>query len=164
MASNTFTLLCNYPHLPSSENFFIFLNWNSILSKQKLPFSLPSPIPVAGNHPSTFCLCKFPRWLSDKESACQCRRPKTVIKNLPANAGDLRDAGLIPGSGRSLGEGNGNQLKDSCLENPMDRGAWRATVHGVAQRQAKLRWLSMHTARHLGRIAVFVLLWLACFP
>ena len=48
----------------------------------------------------------------------------TVVKNLPANAGDARDASLIPGSGRSLGGGNGNPLQYSCLENPMDRGAW----------------------------------------
>ena len=50
-------------------------------------------------------------------------------KESAGNAGDL---GLIPGSGRSPGEGNGNPLQYSCLENPMDRGAWRATVHGVA--------------------------------
>ena len=48
-----------------------------------------------------------------------------------ADAGDIRDEGLIPGLGRSLGEGNDNPLQYSCLENPMDRGAWRATVHGV---------------------------------
>ena len=59
-----------------------------------------------------------------------------VIKNLPANAGDLRDAGWIPGSGRSPGGGHGNALQCSCLENSMDRGAWRATVHGVAQSRA----------------------------
>ena len=53
-----------------------------------------------------------------------------LVKNLPANAGDL---GSIPGSGRSPGEGNGNPLQYSCLENPMDRGAWQATVHGVAR-------------------------------
>ena len=47
-----------------------------------------------------------------------------MVKNPPANAGDVRDAGLIPGSGRSPGEGNGNPLQYSCLENPMDRGAW----------------------------------------
>ena len=57
-----------------------------------------------------------------------------MVKNLPANAGDLRDMGLIPGSGRSLGEGNGNPLQYSCLENSMDRGAWRASVHEEAQR------------------------------
>ena len=54
-----------------------------------------------------------------------------VVKNLTASAGDLRDVGLIPGLGRSPGEGNGNPLQYSCLENPMDRGAWWATVHGV---------------------------------
>ena len=53
-------------------------------------------------------------------------------KNLPANSGDVRDVGLIPESRRSPGEGNGNPLQYSCLENAMDRGAWRATVHGVA--------------------------------
>ena len=53
-----------------------------------------------------------------------------VVKSLPANAGDL---GLIPGLGRSPGEGNGNPLQCSCLKTPMDRGAWRATVHGLAK-------------------------------
>ena len=53
-----------------------------------------------------------------------------VIKNPPANAGDV---GLIPGSGRSPREGNSNSLQYSCLENPMDRGAWRATTGGVAK-------------------------------
>ena len=56
-----------------------------------------------------------------------------VVKNPPANADDVRDLGSMPGSGRSLGGGNSNPLQYSCLENPMDRGAWRATVHGVAQ-------------------------------
>ena len=54
----------------------------------------------------------------------------SVVKNPPANAEGM---GLIPGSGKSLGEGNGNTLQDSCLGKPMDRGAWRATVHGVAK-------------------------------
>ena len=57
-----------------------------------------------------------------------------VVKNLPANAGDLRDKGSIPGLGRSPGEGHGNPLQYSYLENPMDKGAWRATVHGVAKK------------------------------
>ena len=56
------------------------------------------------------------------------------VKNLPANAGDTRDMGSIPGSGRSHEEGNGNPLQYSCLENSMDRGAWRATGHGVRVR------------------------------
>ena len=56
-----------------------------------------------------------------------------VIKIPPANAGDVRDMGSILGSERSPGEGNGNPLQSSCLENSMDRGAWRATVHGVTK-------------------------------
>ena len=56
-----------------------------------------------------------------------------VVKNPPANAGDVRDSGLIPGSGRSPGEGHGNPHQYSCLENPVDRGARRATVHGVSE-------------------------------
>ena len=54
-----------------------------------------------------------------------------VVKNLPANAGDIRDVGLIPGSGRSLGGGHDNPLQYSCPENPMDREAWSAMVHLV---------------------------------
>ena len=53
----------------------------------------------------------------------------TVVKNLPANAGDVRDVGSIPESGRSPGGGLGNSLQYSCLENPMDRGDWQVTVH-----------------------------------
>ena len=56
-----------------------------------------------------------------------------AVKNLPANAGDSEDTGSIPGSGRFPEEGNGNPLQYSCLENPIDRGAWRATVHEVAK-------------------------------
>ena len=56
-----------------------------------------------------------------------------VVKNPPANAGDIGDTGSIPGSGRSPGGGHGNPLQCSCLENPMDRGAWWATVHGVTK-------------------------------
>ena len=67
-----------------------------------------------------------------------------LVKNLSANARDIKDAGLIPGSGRSPGGGNGNLLQSSCLENPMDRGAWRAIVHGVAKSQTRLKRLSMH--------------------
>ena len=58
-----------------------------------------------------------------------------AVKNLAGNAGDTRDAGSIPGSGRSPGVGNGNPLWCFCLENPMDRGAWWATVLGVTKSQ-----------------------------
>ena len=61
-----------------------------------------------------------------------------MIKD-PANAGELRDAALIPGSGRSPGEGHGNPLQYSGLENPLDGGDWLATVHGVSKSQTRLR-------------------------
>ena len=61
-----------------------------------------------------------------------------VIKNPSANAGEVRDADSIPGSGRSPGEGNGNPLQYCCLENPMDGGAWWAIVHGVVKSWTRL--------------------------
>ena len=61
-----------------------------------------------------------------------------VVKNPPANAGDARDAGSIPGLGKSPGVGSGNPLQYSCLQNPMDREAWQATVHGAAKSQTQL--------------------------
>ena len=67
-----------------------------------------------------------------------------VVKNPPANAGDIRDVSLIPRLGRFPGGGHGNPLQYSCLENPMDRAAWWATVHSVTRSQTPLEWLSMH--------------------
>ena len=61
-----------------------------------------------------------------------------MIKNPPTSAGDLRDEGSIPGSGRSSGVGSGNPLQYSCLQNSMDRGAWQAIVHGAAKSQTRL--------------------------
>ena len=62
----------------------------------------------------------------------------SVVRNPPANAGDAEDTGSVPGSGRSPGEGNGNPLHYTCLKNPMDRGAWRATLHGVTKNRTQL--------------------------
>ena len=73
------------------------------------------------------------QWLSGKESSC--------------NAGVTGDAGFIPGSERAPGGGHGNPLQFSCLENPMDRGAWRATAHGVAKSRTRLSDL-VHTLVH----------------
>ena len=78
-----------------------------------------------------------------------------VVKNPPANAGDIKDAGSISVSGRSPGEGHGNPLQYSCWENPMHRGAWQATVQGVANSWTGLKQLSMHT-----RIFLLYIKWL----
>ena len=75
-----------------------------------------------------------------------------VVKNLPANAGDIRDAGSIPGLGRSPGERHGNPLQYSCLENPMDKGAWQATIQRVTKSWAQLKQLSTQAHKfHLDR-------------
>ena len=70
------------------------------------------------------------------------------LKNLLANARDARDTSLIPGLGRSPGVGNGNPLQYSCLENSMDRRAWRATVHGVTKSRTQLGESHTHTHTH----------------
>jgi len=67
-----------------------------------------------------------------------------VVKNPPADTGDIRDIGSIPGLGNLPGGGHGNPLQYSCLENSMDRGAWQATVRGVAKSRTRLKQLSMH--------------------
>ena len=72
------------------------------------------------------------------------KRVVLVVKNLPANAGGIRDAGLISGLGRSPGGERGHPHQYSCLENPMDRGAWWTIVQGVTQRWTWLKGLSTH--------------------
>ena len=69
----------------------------------------------------------------------------SVVKNLPANAGDTEDSGSIPRSGRSLGEGNGNPLQYSCLENPVGGGAWQAKVCGLGTVRHNLATEHAHT-------------------
>ena len=75
-------------------------------------------------------------------SSLLCSQVTLLVKTLPANAGDIRDTGSIPRSGRSPGEGNSSPIQYSCLENSMDRGTWWATVHGVAKSRIQLKWLS----------------------
>ena len=82
------------------------------------------------------CMQMLPRW-------------RLVVKNPPAAAPDVRDVGLIPGSGRFPGGGHGTPLQYPCLENPMDRGAWRATVHGVAESRTRLERLGTHTCKRV---------------
>ena len=75
----------------------------------------------------------------------QCVKVALVVKNPPANAGDVRDVGLIPGLGRSSGGDHGNPPQYSCLENPIDRGSWRATDDRVAMSPTRPKQLSMRT-------------------
>ena len=83
--------------------------------------------------------------LARKNSYSQfCSAGDSVVKNPPANAGDPWGMSSIPGSGRFPGGRSGNPLQYSCLENPLDRGAWRATVHGVAKESETTEWLSTH--------------------
>ena len=91
-------------------------------------------------------VCPFPGGASGKEPS--------------AKAGDIRDAGAIPGSGRSPGGGLGTPLQYSCLENPMDRGAWWAAVHGIAKSWTRLKRLStlMHSVSLILLMRVFPLL------
>ena len=74
----------------------------------------------------------------------QASQVAPVVKDPSANPGDVRDRSSSPGLGRSLGEGNSNPLQYSCLENPMDTGAWQAIVHGVAHGRIRLKQLSMY--------------------
>ena len=81
-----------------------------------------------------------------------------VVKNPPANAGDRRDTGLIPGSGRSPGGGNDNLLQYSCLENPMDRGAWWAIVHRITKSRMQLQQLNTY-AYYFSRFHIYALIY-----
>ena len=89
----------------------------------------------------------------------------SVVKNPPANAGDIRDTVSIPGSGRSPGGGHGNPPQYSCLENPMDRGAWWATVHWVTESDMTER-LSTHACYSVGShqpITSYVIVYILIF-
>ena len=92
-----------------------------------MSLSAPSPLLITLGF---YYQVGFPGGLVVKESAC--------------NAGDSGTVGLIPGLGRSPGEGNGNLLQYSCLGNPMDRGVWETIVHGIAKSWTQLKQLSMH--------------------
>ena len=89
------------------------------------------------------------------ECVSKCLNP-VVMKPL-ANAGDIKDTGLIPELGRFPGEGHGYPIQYSCLENPMDRRAWRATLHRVPENWTQWKWLSMHSTHALSlRITLYI--------
>ena len=111
-----------------------------------LPGSLPHCLPIPGCRMDNCApRVNFPTPLGLASQVV------LVIKNLPANAGDAGDMGSIPGSGRSHGGRHGNPLQYSCLENPMDREAWQATVHKVTKSQTQLKQPSMHACPLTGR-------------
>ena len=145
-------------HWVTSLSLFTFMHWRR--KWQPTPVFLPGEsqgrepggLPSMGSHRVGHDWC-------DLAVACfrWGRFPGgSVVKNPPASAGDTRAAGLILWSGRCRGEGNGNRLQYSCLENPMDRGTSRTTAHGVTNSWTQLsRWASMistilsHTSLHL---------------
>ena len=114
------------------RNFLVNCYLIPLNSQGKLKLELMETLPISGRCPGwSFC---FTPHLGFPES--------TVVKNLPANAGDVGDVGLIPGSGRSPRVRNGNPHQYSCLENSMYRGAWWVTIHGPAK-----RWMRLSTHR-----------------
>ena len=138
---------------PILQNTFVLVQLTTLnllttktcLTYKKLFFQIKKLFLI---NPTWWLLLKYIclwQWIKISNSVCElwdfpCG---TVVKNLPANAGDTRDSGFIPGSGRSPGVGNGNPLQCSCLKNSMDRGAWWATVHGNHKR-AGFDWVSTH--------------------
>ena len=130
---------------------FIYSHNNSVVIKWMLHNSLSSL--WSGNHCSRSLTRDFINyfWIMDKWAS----QVVLVVKNPPANARDLRDTGSIPGWGRSPGGKHSNPLHCSWLENPLGRGSWRATVHGVSQRQTRLKRLRTHALRQWGhRLAI----------
>ena len=150
------SVLCSYelaffffliPHIRDHTVFVFLCLWLTSLS---IMFS--KSIHVEANGKIFF----FSGWI-----ICSRASPhSSVSKESACSAGDL---GLIPGSGRFLGEGNGNPFQYSCLENPMNREAWQATVHGVTKSWTWLKWLSMHahTAVELRFKHESIILWTA---
>ena len=127
----------SYSDLLGLSHVSMLLNfvWFSSINLSHINLILDQPEEL-GTEKFCFSLTKC---IDDQSSIIQLVRWASqvalVVKNLPANEADVRDVGLIPGLGRSPGGGNGNPLQDSCLENPMDRGAWQAVVHGIKKNE-----------------------------
>ena len=162
-----FSLLCR---IPKSKALFIYSRNNSVVIKWMLYNSLPGL--WSGNH----CLGPLTRdcincfWILHKWAS----QVVLVVKNLPANARDVRDTGSISGWERSPRGGHSNPLQYSCLENPMDRGAWRSTVYGITKSQTQLKRISTHAIKSLDQNLHFKTQWTSrtkgcsgnhvCFP
>ena len=99
---------------------------------------------VVGMRKATWQDLLYSRYLINGVAALLASQVALVIKKPPANAGVIRDEGSTPALRSSPGGGRGTPLQYSCLENPMDRGAWQATVHGVAKSRTRLKGLGVH--------------------
>ena len=113
--------------------------------------------------PLTFVRCCFP-YLFPPNNLGGASQVALLVKTLPASAGDVTDMVSIPGLGRSPRQGNGNPLQYSCLENPMDRGAWWATVHGVTKSWRRLKQLSTAQYRYFHNPSQQMILTYNFFP
>ena len=124
-----FTILCQFLLYSKVSQLYVYIDpvFFGFLSHSEKELSSRFSLVIYFMHSGGYMSQSFPGGTSGKEPACQCRR--------------LRDTGLISGSGRSPGEGNGNPLQYSCLKNPMDRGASWDTVHGVTLSQIQLKQL-----------------------
>ena len=149
LATSTPHPICSSPKQPliCFLSLQICLVWtfsiNGILPPWSLRFwllslSVSSCISISLHIRADLSGLQIPRQ-SNWSNAAPDSKVDLVIKNLLANPGDTADTDSLPGSGRSPGGGHGNPLQCSCLENPMDRGAWRAVVHGVAQSRTRLK-------------------------
>ena len=128
-----------------------------------LPLFIISPM-CLGKHttylefPTDRCVHPSPREKSLGLTFSGASQVALVVKNPPANAGDVTDLSSIPESGRSPGGGHGNLLQYSCLENPMDRGAWQGTVHNFGKSWIRLRSPSTHAQTFSEHLCVWYVL------
>ena len=144
-------------------NFFNKSGMKMEFEKRKKPYQIPDN--AINSVDIDFCVCGFffngqhsksdPYGIYISLDAFWASQVVLVVKNLPANAGDIRDTGSIPGSRRSPGGGHGNPLQYSCLENPMDRGAWWGTVHEATKSQTLWKQLSTQPGHILKSHAAF---------
>ena len=137
---DTFTLLLTHPSgmvRSTVLSGFLFLLLSTSISVGKCLSNFISKMR------KIYLLANF--WWIKYEYTAWASQIALVVKNLPANTGDVRDPGSIPGSGRSLREGHGNPLWYSSLENPMDGGAWRTAVHRITKSWTWLKQLGTQT-------------------
>ena len=139
------TLSSSLPHM-TTAHFSALFRAGFLQAVIKFSAISIAPIGCCVPHPRERCLQDH-RTVGEGIAGLCLTQVALVVKNLPANAGDVRDTGSIPGSGRSPGGGHGNPLQYSCLQNtPIDRGPWRATVHRVAKSQTDTTEVTSNTS------------------